>query len=204
MICLEDRQNIAQDVSKAHEAGARLSQACEEAGIDVRTLQRWKARDGLTSGDGRPRAARPMPAHALSAAERARVLELANEPRFADMPPVTFRRIGATAFSASWSHAVSAVMEPLRFRHIGATQGCWRRSKSAVNEMVSPAPRSAVPCEVLSYPVEVIMGDVSLIGIDLGKHVFHLHAQDGSGHMVFRSATRCRGLSCHTRRKEWT
>jgi TRAP-type C4-dicarboxylate transport system permease large subunit len=36
---------------------------------------------------------------------------------------VTFRRIGATAFSASWSHAVSAVMEPLRFRHIGATQG---------------------------------------------------------------------------------
>jgi transposase len=34
--------------------------------------------------------------------------------------------------------------------------------------------------------VEAIMGDVSLIGIDLGKHSFHLHAQDSSGHMVFR------------------
>ncbi len=30
------------------------------------------------------------------------------------------------------------------------------------------------------------MGDISLIGIDLGKHSFHLHAQDSSGHMVFR------------------
>lgn len=33
---------------------------------------------------------------------------------------------------------------------------------------------------------EVIMDTVSLIGIDLGKHCFHLHAQAASGHMVFR------------------
>lgn len=30
------------------------------------------------------------------------------------------------------------------------------------------------------------MNDVTLIGIDLGKHSFHLHGQDGSGRMVFR------------------
>ena len=30
------------------------------------------------------------------------------------------------------------------------------------------------------------MDTVSLIGIDLGKHCFHLHAQAASGHMVFR------------------
>lgn len=30
------------------------------------------------------------------------------------------------------------------------------------------------------------MSDVTLIGIDLGKHSFHLHAQDSSGRMVFR------------------
>ncbi|KVD02119.1 transposase [Burkholderia ubonensis] len=30
------------------------------------------------------------------------------------------------------------------------------------------------------------MDTVSLIGIDLGKHCFHLHAQDGSGRMVLR------------------
>ena len=47
MIGLEDRRNIAQDIEVAHRSGARLHKACEVAGIDVRTLQRWKAGDGL-------------------------------------------------------------------------------------------------------------------------------------------------------------
>ena len=59
MIGLEDRQALAQDIEVAHAAGARLHLACEVAGIDVRTLQRWKAQDGLASGDGRPTAHRP-------------------------------------------------------------------------------------------------------------------------------------------------
>jgi transposase InsO family protein len=64
-----------------------LKPACEVAGIDLRTLQRWQAGTGLMQGDGRPRAVRPIPGHALSAAERARVLAVANEPRFAAVPP---------------------------------------------------------------------------------------------------------------------
>ena len=87
MIDLEDRQSLAHDIHTAHKAGARLRLACETAGIDVRTLQRWNAGEGLVSGDGRPHAVRPQPSHALSAAERAEVLRVANEPRFADMPP---------------------------------------------------------------------------------------------------------------------
>ena len=87
MIGLEDRQALARDIAVAHAAGARLKPACETAGIDVRTLQRWKATDGLVSGDGRPQAVHPAPGHALSEAERAQILAVANEPRFADMPP---------------------------------------------------------------------------------------------------------------------
>jgi transposase InsO family protein len=87
MIGLEDRQAVARDILKAHSDGARLQLACETAGIDVRTLQRWRARNGLAQGDGRPAAVRPVPAHALSAHERAEVLRVANEPRFADVPP---------------------------------------------------------------------------------------------------------------------
>lgn len=87
MIGLEDRQALARDIHAAHMAGARLRLACETAGIDLRTLQRWKAHAGLVAGDGRPQASRPTPAHALSAAERAQVLSVANEPRFADVPP---------------------------------------------------------------------------------------------------------------------
>jgi len=87
MIGLEDRQSLSRDIGVAHAAGARLHLACEVAGIDVRTLQRWKAHEGLTAGDGRPHAVRPLPSHALSQAERAELVRVANEPRFAAVPP---------------------------------------------------------------------------------------------------------------------
>lgn len=89
MIQVEDRCRIVEAIESAHAAGARLQPACELAGIDIRTLQRWRAEDGegLSQGDGRPTAKRPTPANALSEAERQRLLEVANEPRFAEVPP---------------------------------------------------------------------------------------------------------------------
>lgn len=87
MIGLEDRQTMVRHIETAHAAGARLCLACEVAGITVRTLQRWMAHDGLVVGDRRPGAERPTPGHALSTEERERILAVANEPRFADMPP---------------------------------------------------------------------------------------------------------------------
>jgi len=93
MIGLEDRSVLAQDIEMAHRDGARLKPACAEAGITVRTLQRWKLGGGLTVGDRRPLAVRPRPAHALSAQEKETLLRVANESRFADMPPrESFRR----------------------------------------------------------------------------------------------------------------
>ncbi len=61
--------------------------ACDTAGIDARTLQRWQLGTGLVAGDGRPQAVRPDPAHALGQAECEQVLCVANEPRFAGLPP---------------------------------------------------------------------------------------------------------------------
>ena len=87
MIGLEDRQTLAQDIHTAHNPRARLHLACEIAGIDTRTLQRWKAHAGLVCGDGRPHAVRPTPAHALKPDERAALLSVANESRFAAVPP---------------------------------------------------------------------------------------------------------------------
>ena len=83
----EDRQTLAAEISEACVAGARLAPACALAGIDVRTFQRWRGGDGLVQADRRPEAIRPRPPHALSEAERARIVALANAPRFADMPP---------------------------------------------------------------------------------------------------------------------
>ena len=87
MIGLEDRRNLAHDIDTARDAGARLHLACEIAGIDERTLQRWKAHAGGIQADGRPQAVRLTPSHALSPDERAKLLSVANEPRFASVPP---------------------------------------------------------------------------------------------------------------------
>ena len=80
MIGLEDRRALARDIHCAHSSGARLQLACETAGIEVRTLQRWKTHAGLVAGDGRPVAVRPMPSHALSIAERAQLVLVAFVP----------------------------------------------------------------------------------------------------------------------------
>ena len=61
MIGLEDRRALARNIDVAHTAGARLKPACEIAGVDLRTLQRWQAADGLVSGDLRPQAVHPVP-----------------------------------------------------------------------------------------------------------------------------------------------
>lgn len=86
MIALDDRRNLVSEVERAHAAGARLAPACRIVGIDVRTLQRWRG-EGLCTGDRRAQADRPRPAHALSEAERGTIVQVANEARFAALPP---------------------------------------------------------------------------------------------------------------------
>ena len=103
MIGLEDRQALAQDIGAAHSARARLRPACEIAGNDMRTMQRWKAQDGLSAGDGRPQALRHTAGHALSpqevradriltdgsfAATPRRQLDDDSQPRLATRPAV--------------------------------------------------------------------------------------------------------------------
>ena len=87
MTRLEDRQTLMAAITATCAAGAPLAPACSLAGIDLRTFQRWRAGDGQVQADRRPEAARPRPQHALSEAERARMVELANQPRFASTPP---------------------------------------------------------------------------------------------------------------------
>jgi transposase InsO family protein len=87
MTRLEDRQILLRDIGPARSEGARLACACALAGIDASTLRRWQAGAGLHRGDRRPDADRPPPSHALSEAERGRIIAVANEPRFADTPP---------------------------------------------------------------------------------------------------------------------
>lgn len=82
-----EREQLLQWIEEARAAGATQASACSAAGITARTLQRWRLPDGSVLVDRRPDAVRPMPCTALSETERAAILETANEPRFASLPP---------------------------------------------------------------------------------------------------------------------
>jgi putative transposase len=67
--------------------GARLETACGVLDISPRTLQRWQKAGGVKA-DGRQAAAQQRtPANKLSAAERQRIVTVANQPEWAGLPP---------------------------------------------------------------------------------------------------------------------
>ena len=167
MIALEDRHRTVQWLEAACRDGARLKHACEVAGIDARTVQRWKAGNGLERGDGRPRAIRPMPAHALSIQERQRILELANEPRFAELPPA--RIVPMLADEGTYIASESSFSRVLRahgqVRHRG-------RSKTPQ--------RSRPPStHVATGPRQLWCWDVTFLASRVLGQWFYLHAAGG-------------------------
>ena len=163
MIALKDRQVLVRNIEVAHEAGACLRLACEEAGISVRTLQRWKTEDGLSAGDRRPGAERPMPSHALSEAERARILEVANEPRFADQPPA--RIVPALADEGVYIGSESSFQRVLRAH--GQTR---HRGRSR-----APQPSRTPSTHVACTPGKVWCWDMTYLPTRVKGHWFYLY-----------------------------
>jgi transposase InsO family protein len=163
MIRLEDRQLMVSHIEQAHAEGSRLKPACELVGIDVRTLQRWKAGDGLVRGDRRPEAVHATPAHALSEVERAHILAVANAPRFAAIPPA--RIVPMLADEGVYLASESSFHRVLR----GAGQSGHRgRAK---------APQASRPptTHVAAKPNEVWCWDMTFLPATVGGAWFYLY-----------------------------
>jgi len=201
MIGLEDRRQIAQDIETAHRAGARLRMACTTAGIDVRTLQRWKAQDGLQTGDRRPGALRPLPAHALTAQERQRVLEVANEPRFADLPPA--RIVPALADEGTYIASESTFGRLLRWQGQNAHRGRAHapRGSRPPTTHIATAPRQVWCWDMTYLPCRVVGAWFYLyLILDLYSRkivAWEVHDTDDSNHAahVVRRAALAEGIA---------
>jgi len=85
MTSLQQRQTLIESVAEATTSGARQASACAVLGLSPRTLQRWQAGETLAE-DRRPQR-QYTPPHALTEAECARILSVANSAEFADCPP---------------------------------------------------------------------------------------------------------------------
>lgn len=79
-----DRDEMLMHINNARAAGARQSKACEIVGISAKTYQRWINPDNVE--DRRLDAAHEA-RNKLSELERQRLLKVANEPEYADLPP---------------------------------------------------------------------------------------------------------------------
>jgi transposase InsO family protein len=195
MIGLEDRQSLSRDIGAAHAAGARLHLACEIAGIDLRTLQRWKAHEGLTAGDGRPKAVRPAPSHALSEAERAELVRVANEPRFAAVPPA--RIVPMLADDGLYLASESTFSRVLRDEGQAVHRGRARKPRAVrpPTTHVATAPRQVWCWDMTDLPTTVIGMCFHLyLILDLYSRKivgWEVHATDDSvhaAHLVRRTA----------------
>ncbi|MEA2787750.1 MAG: putative transposase [Acetobacteraceae bacterium] len=163
MTRLEDRQTLIRDIAHARTEGARLASACALAGIDARTLQRWKASDGLRQGDRRPDADRPIPSHALTEAERARIIEVANESRFADTPPA--RIVPALADEGIYLASESS------FHRVLHAQGQMNRRGRARPPRTSRPPTT----HIAAHPGEVWCWDVTFLPAQIQGRWFYLY-----------------------------
>ena len=162
MTCREDRQTLMTAIAEACAAGARLAPACSLAGIDLRTFQRWRDDTDQVRADRRPEATRPRPQHALSEAERARMVELANQPRFASTPPA--RIVPALADEGVY------VASEASFHRVLRDHGQMRRRGRA------RPPRSAGPpsTHVATAPGQVWCWDVTFLPARVRGRWFYL------------------------------
>lgn len=163
MIGLEDRQTMVHHIETAHAAGARLRPACEVAGITVRTLQRWRAEHGLIVGDRRPVTERPIPSHALTDEERARILAVANEPRFAALPPA--RIVPMLADENVYIASESSFQRVLRAHGQNRHRG---RSRE-------PQPSRAPTTHVATAPGQVWCWDMTYLPTEVQGQWFYLY-----------------------------
>ena len=79
------RIQIICDIEIAVAAGARYTPACACIGLSTRTLQRWQSEPARV--DLRPTTAHAKPTHALSQADKARIIAVCNQPEYASLPP---------------------------------------------------------------------------------------------------------------------
>lgn len=79
-----EREEIITLINNACNSGARQEKACNIIGVSAKTFQRWHTQP--KKGDGRI-APKHSPKHKLTVLERQRIIKVANQAEYANLPP---------------------------------------------------------------------------------------------------------------------
>lgn len=115
-------------LDEAIRAGARQFKACEVLGLSERTVQRWRQQG---PGTDRRRGPKTPPSHALTPAERRKLVEVATSPESRDQPPSQFvpQLAEQGIYFASESSFYRVLREEKMQHHRGPTRAPRKRPK---------------------------------------------------------------------------
>jgi len=138
-------------VDEAVGSGARLSSACHELGLSVKTIQRWRKPGG---GKDLRHGPRTVPANKLSVEERQEILKTVNSPEFRDLSPnqIVPRLADEEIYLASESTMYRLLREENQLRH---------REPSKPAKRKRPDEHEATgPNEVWSWDITYLRGPI--------------------------------------------
>lgn len=145
----EERSETLSLVAEAVEGGCRLERACNELGLDVRTVQRWRAQPA--GGLDARRGPRTQPRQKLTAKERAKVLDVANSPEFRSLSPkqIVPRLADQGEYIASESTFYRVLRAADQLAHRGATKP---RTVTRPEEVVATGPNQVWSWDITYLP----------------------------------------------------
>jgi len=141
-------------ISEAIEAGARKKPACEEAGISVRTAQRW-LQAGEIKEDRRSSVKRSAPASTLSEEEREAILTTCNEEEYASLPPsqIVPRLADKGVYIASESSFYRILKDANQVNHRGRAKA--KQKRQAPTTHIAKKPNSVWSWDISYLPSRV-------------------------------------------------
>ena len=143
---------IIELIDEAVRAGARRARACAVAGLDTRTVERWRKRP---DGDDLRRGPKTRPANALTVAEEAKIVELATAPEFVGLSPhqLVPKLADLSIFVASESSFYRVLRRQRLLRHRDRSRP---RKHRRPRELVATGPNQVWAWDITYLPAGVL------------------------------------------------
>lgn len=135
--------------------GARITLACQEADIDLRTYRRWFSKDDGVKNDQRPYAQRPIPSNKLTAKEQEEILSMCNKKEYASLPPsqIVPRLADEGIYLASESSFYRLLKAQGQASHRGKAKAPERRKQPTTH--IAFAPKQVWSWDITYLPCRV-------------------------------------------------